>query len=84
MALIKCPDCQTEISDSALACPNCGKPSKKVRNKEIDQRQMAGCLVAILGVIACLVGTVIPFAYFFGIVFLLAGLVYIALNTRLV
>ena len=24
MALIKCPDCKSEISDSAKACPNCG------------------------------------------------------------
>jgi hypothetical protein len=25
MALIKCPECQKEISDSAPTCPNCGK-----------------------------------------------------------
>ena len=26
MALIKCPECGKEISDKALACPNCGMP----------------------------------------------------------
>nr|WP_244587244.1 zinc-ribbon domain-containing protein [Escherichia coli] len=26
MALIKCPECQKEVSDSALYCPACGKP----------------------------------------------------------
>lgn len=26
MALIKCPDCGKEISDSTPSCPNCGKP----------------------------------------------------------
>lgn len=25
MALIKCPECQREVSDSAASCPNCGK-----------------------------------------------------------
>lgn len=26
MALIKCPECGTEVSDRAPACPNCGAP----------------------------------------------------------
>ena len=26
MALINCPDCQTEVSDQAAACPRCGHP----------------------------------------------------------
>ena len=27
MALIKCPDCNKEMSDQAPACPNCGRPN---------------------------------------------------------
>lgn len=26
MALIKCPECEKEISDKAPACPHCGCP----------------------------------------------------------
>lgn len=26
--LIKCPDCEKEVSPSAPACPNCGRPMK--------------------------------------------------------
>lgn len=26
MALVQCPDCQKEVSDSAKSCPNCGRP----------------------------------------------------------
>lgn len=40
MALITCPDCKKQISDSALTCIHCGKPmhkSKKEIQKEIDQ-----------------------------------------------
>jgi hypothetical protein len=29
MALKKCPDCQKDISDSAAACPFCGRPNEK-------------------------------------------------------
>ena len=29
MALINCPECNKEISDKALVCPNCGENSKK-------------------------------------------------------
>ena len=28
MALISCPECGKEISDKAVACPNCGCPIK--------------------------------------------------------
>ncbi|EJH1132827.1 zinc ribbon domain-containing protein [Escherichia coli] len=31
MALIKCPECQKEVSDSALCCPACGKQLKKLK-----------------------------------------------------
>ena len=26
MSLVKCPECNREISDEACCCPNCGKP----------------------------------------------------------
>lgn len=29
MALIKCPDCERRISDSAPSCPECGRPSNR-------------------------------------------------------
>lgn len=28
MSLIKCSECQSEMSDKALACPKCGNPNK--------------------------------------------------------
>lgn len=33
--LIKCPACGKEVSNQAIACPNCGHPIKKVNNVEI-------------------------------------------------
>ncbi len=29
MPLIKCPDCSTEVSDQAPACPKCGRPMSR-------------------------------------------------------
>jgi predicted amidophosphoribosyltransferase len=26
MALLKCPDCERDVSDKAASCPNCGSP----------------------------------------------------------
>lgn len=34
MALINCPECGKEISERALACPNCGCPIANVEKKE--------------------------------------------------
>lgn len=39
MALIKCPECEKEISDKAVSCPNCGYPIKDyvLTNPEIEE-----------------------------------------------
>ncbi len=31
MALIQCPECQSEVSSEALDCPKCGKSLKKLQ-----------------------------------------------------
>ena len=47
MALIKCPECNKEISDKAPACPNCGTPiaNKKVKVHFHRKRSAFGALV---------------------------------------
>lgn len=32
MALIKCPECEKEVSDKAVSCPNCGYPINDLKN----------------------------------------------------
>jgi len=34
MALIKCADCNSDVSDSAKACPNCGAPIERVLKED--------------------------------------------------
>lgn len=54
MALIKCPECEKNISDTALACPNCGYSLKK----EITVKSN----MAKIGSILNIVGNLIPLA----------------------
>lgn len=50
MALIICPECGKEISDSAKTCPGCGYPVKsKTNNKNIKMRMAFGIIDLILG-----------------------------------
>lgn len=46
MALVRCVDCSKLVSDSASACPNCGRPMQRATNAFADSPppQTAGCL----------------------------------------
>lgn len=37
MALIKCPECDKEISDNASARPNCGCPISNEKKEDQDE-----------------------------------------------
>lgn len=40
MAIIQCPECGKEVSDTAKACPNCGYPIKqKIKQKQENEKQ---------------------------------------------
>lgn len=39
MALIKCPECNHEVSDKAKTCPNCGYPILKLKIKKRKSRR---------------------------------------------
>lgn len=53
MALIKCPDCQKEISDSSKKCLHCGCKIKKVSSKKSDNKPI------IIGIVAFIVVVII-------------------------
>ena len=37
MAMIKCPDCSNEVSDTALKCPSCGVQLKKAKRTVVGK-----------------------------------------------
>jgi hypothetical protein len=56
MALVKCPDCGTECSDQANACPKCGRPlggQKSLLTKSIG---CGGFIYAMMLIIGLLLG----------------------------
>jgi hypothetical protein len=72
MALMNCPDCETECSDMAPACPKCGRPLgnqksvlKSVLKKELGVDGIIYALILIIfgialtfqrHVIGCIIG----------------------------
>ena len=69
MALIKCPDCEKEVSDAAPYCPNCGRPIAaipapvpSVQRTVVETKRKGGAFEAVgfilivIGIGGCIVG----------------------------
>lgn len=65
MPLVKCPDCGTEVSDQADACPKCARPMQrkidetgawcpKCGNRKSYKETKAGCLFWLIVLVLCL------------------------------
>lgn len=71
MALIKCPECQKEISDVAKSCPNCGY-SLISKKKKTNKQRIVGVAIILLLIFINLVGNAgieaIPLSIIFGII----------------
>lgn len=49
MALIKCPECGKEISDTAKSCPNCGY--EEIQDYKVQNHSLRYTILIILGVL---------------------------------
>lgn len=63
MALIECPECGKEYSDTAKSCPNCGYVERKTFSKVENWKRNDGIqkLIIFLGVVGILVAIVIGY-----------------------
>lgn len=70
MALIECPECGKDISDRAIACPNCGNPmGQPISEQKIKVKgQREGCFLQTLNV-GCMIFFVILLIFFLIAVF---------------
>lgn len=59
MALITCPECKKEISDSVDSCPHCGYV---INEKKVKPKKKKGCFTWILVIIVLL----LAFFYYYG------------------
>ena len=64
MGLIKCPDCEREISATAVSCPNCGrpispgvmlKPATPVTIEATSKSYKGSMAVGVLGILGAVV-----------------------------
>ena len=53
MALIKCPDCHSDISDRSKACPNCGYRFNAMSIKE--RNEVVKLILVIAGIVIFMV-----------------------------
>jgi DNA-directed RNA polymerase subunit RPC12/RpoP len=59
MALIACPECNAQVSDSALSCPKCGHPIAAEKGKVTTQQtakrykgfQLVGSIAFAVGLV---------------------------------
>lgn len=56
MAIMYCPECGKEMSDSLKKCPHCGFKFKK--NKETNKKKKLFVTVSIIVIVVCIVGIV--------------------------
>ena len=79
MALINCPDCNKQVSDSAKRCVNCGYPIR-AKQQYYGARAVMSIIIIAIGLFLVLNGSVMPGAIWFGL-FMVAfgGVVLIAL-----
>ena len=80
MALIVCPECSRQISDTATSCPNCGlllQPLLREKHTEISplsKNRKLGILLIIPGTLLIPAALLIFFIPFIGIFFGIFGL----------
>jgi len=67
MAIVKCYECEREVSDSAASCPHCGAPFAKSQPQVIPKRRglSTGAIIAIVLTSVFIGGGVILFSVLF-------------------
>ncbi len=56
MALIKCPECGQEISDTAKSCPHCGYKTKKINPEKIAKYKKITSILICIGIVMVVIG----------------------------
>ena len=83
MALINCPECNREISDTAKQCPSCGYEIQKEISRselgEIEKNPTQGMLWIFVGIIA-IIGGLFTIGIIIGIFAIIGGFAFIGMG----
>lgn len=63
MALIKCSECDKEISDKAKSCPNCGNPMLTDKEKQNEKNKNALILILLIIISTIIIFNISYFIY---------------------
>jgi hypothetical protein len=67
MALIKCPECASEVASETPECPGCGHPvntgSREPKSPAVQKRQLLICLGILLVLLPFGVARDLPFVW---------------------
>ena len=78
MALIRCPECGKEISDSAQVCPNCGCKTELGNQNEIMKTSLLADIgFTVLGIICAFVAYYTVSTDAFVVLIILAAVLFI-------
>lgn len=84
MALIKCPECNKEISDTTKSCPHCGYSIKKEITQtelgSVETNAVAGGMWICLGIVSLIIG-LFTVGIIIGIFIIIGGLGFIGMGT---
>jgi len=58
MAIINCPECNSNVSDKAESCPNCAFPINRISKTNNPPENKEGCFLQTLNV-GCMIGFII-------------------------
>lgn len=68
MALIKCSECGSEVSDKAAACPKCGNPINEIEppREATTKTTSSGALAKFIGFMMIVIGMFMAIAGAYG------------------
>lgn len=83
MALIKCPECNKEISDTTKSCPHCGYSIKKEITQtelgDVEIKTAVGVMYILLGIISVIIG-LFTVGIIIGIFILIGGVAFLGMG----
>lgn len=85
MAMVTCPECGKEISDSAPSCPHCGyikAPTENLRSTKLSEpkkNKFLGIAYIVCGV-AAIIGGIFTIAIIIGFFAIIGGGVFVSLG----
>ena len=82
MALIKCSECQKEVSSDAIKCPNCGNPINSENPINIGTSGLSVAGIICSGIAVLMMFLPSPIVFILSIILWLIGIIFNLISIR--